>query len=123
MKLASLFVGFKDDFEKRGVFLMKQLSNFSQIEKVLKYIDVTVPLLRKKILFRKKICVGNEMVWGIISANGVGRILIIEGKMNSGKYINLPSNTLLESAFEIRSEDFIFQQDGGVFDSSSIIKQ
>ena len=55
---------------------------------------------------------GSVMIWGCFSANGIGRMEIIEGKMNAAKYIRILSTNLLKSAADTgMGRDFIFQQD------------
>jgi transposase len=60
----------------------------------------------------KKFGGGGVMAWGCISYNGVGKLVVIEGNLDSIKYRRLLSENLHDSA-EIMNldNDFIFQQD------------
>ena len=52
------------------------------------------------------------MIWSVISANGVGRLQIVEGMMNSQKYINILQDHLLPQLNQWYPEgDAIFMQD------------
>lgn len=55
---------------------------------------------------------GGVMVWGCMSAAGVGNLVIIEEIMNKTVYLNILKNNLNQSAekFKIRN-DYYFQQD------------
>lgn len=55
---------------------------------------------------------GSVMVWGCMSANGVGNLHFINGIMNQYIYIDLLKNNLLQSAEKMGlSGNFVFQQD------------
>ena len=55
---------------------------------------------------------GNIMVWGCFAYNGTGQLKIIEGTMNSAKYINILEDCLQSSAQKLElGPDWIFQQD------------
>ena len=56
---------------------------------------------------------GNIMVWGCLGWEGVGRLVEVEGKMNTEQYVDILENNLLPSMKEsgISLEDVIFQQD------------
>ena len=53
------------------------------------------------------------MVWGCMGWEGVGRLAVVEGKMNADQYVSILEDNLLpsleESGFFV--EDVIFQQD------------
>ena len=52
---------------------------------------------------------GNIMILGCISANGVGGIEIIQGRMNAAKYTNILSTHLLKSANDLGLDcNFVF---------------
>lgn len=54
------------------------------------------------------------MVWGCMSAQGVGALHIVEGNMNAEKYRNVMKDHLLPTIPALSTEygEFIFQQDG-----------
>lgn len=53
------------------------------------------------------------MVWGCMSAKGLGTLHFIEGTVNAAKYQDILEHSLLPSAAKLHpSGDFIFQQDG-----------
>lgn len=55
---------------------------------------------------------GSVMVWGCMSANGVGNLHFIEGTMDHRMYIDILKNNLRSSAQKMGlGDDFIFQQD------------
>ena len=55
---------------------------------------------------------GSVMVWGCFSANGVGGMEIIDGKMNAAKYTKILSTHLFKSAADLGyGRDFVFQRD------------
>lgn len=54
---------------------------------------------------------GSIMIWGCFSYEGVGKIQIIEGKMNSLMYTTILNENLFESVKNLKKQDFIFQQD------------
>ena len=51
------------------------------------------------------------MVWGCFSYFDVGKLVFIEGKMNSEYCVNILSNNLPNSARLMDLQDYIFQQD------------
>lgn len=58
---------------------------------------------------------GSIMIWGCMSANGVGEMFICEGRMNSAHYIKILKDALQSSYRKIfghlNSRNIIFQQD------------
>ncbi len=54
---------------------------------------------------------GSLMVWGCISGKGIGKLIFIQGNLNSLGYINLISENLRVSAQEMDLNKYIFQQD------------
>lgn len=55
---------------------------------------------------------GNIMIWGCFSANGVGKISIINGRMNAESYQNILEDNLMPSVEKLKlPSDWIFQQD------------
>ena len=55
---------------------------------------------------------GSIMLWGCFSAEGTGRLVRIEGKMNGAKYGEILDENLLQSAQDLRlGQRFSFQQD------------
>ena len=55
---------------------------------------------------------GSRMIWGCFSAKGVGKISVIDGKMNTEKYKQILQENLISSveSLKLRS-DYIFQSD------------
>ena len=52
------------------------------------------------------------MIWGCFSAKGVGKISVIDGKMNAKKYKQILQKNLMSSVKSLElSSDYIFQQD------------
>lgn len=55
---------------------------------------------------------GSVMVWGCMTASGVGKLEFIDGKMDQYVYKNILRKNLLASARQLNIEtDFVFQQD------------
>jgi transposase len=64
---------------------------------------------------------GIVMFWGCMSANGVGNLVVIDGIMTGGKYVQILQENLFESAKKMGLEsDFIFQQDNDPKHTSKI---
>lgn len=58
-----------------------------------------------------------------MSSSGVGKLVFVEGIMNSLQYINILSNNLYESARILNLENFIFQQDNDPKHTARITKR
>lgn len=55
---------------------------------------------------------GSVMVWGCMSAKGVGNLQVVDGIMDQYKYINILKNNLQSSIIKMElPADYIFQQD------------
>lgn len=54
---------------------------------------------------------GSIMLWGCFSYYGVGNLVVIKGKMNAAKYIDILAKNLFISAEKMNLNSFIFQQD------------
>lgn len=54
---------------------------------------------------------GHVIVWGCMSSHGVGKLVFIEGTMNSQQYTNIIANNIRPSAQLMGLDTFIFQQD------------
>ena len=51
-------------------------------------------------------------MWGCFSAAGMGRLVLIEGKMNAAKYTKILEENLLQSALDLRlGRRFTLQHD------------
>lgn len=87
--------------------------------------EVTVGDVRKKVIRNKdeafhKDCIkrkvkfpGSVMIWGCMSAQGVGRLHFIEDTVNAVKYQNILETSLLPSISILKYQNaYIFQQDG-----------
>lgn len=64
------------------------------------------------------------MVWGCMSAYGVGKLHFIDGIVNAQKYIDILQNQLLPSIETIKSDydEVIFQQDGAPCHTAKKVK-
>ena len=64
------------------------------------------------------------MIWKCFSAKGVGKISVIDGKMNAQKYKQILQENLMPSveSFELPS-DYIFQQDNDPKNTAKSIKK
>lgn len=64
------------------------------------------------------------MVWGCMSAHGVGRLHIVDGIVNANKYIDILENHLLPSISELErnNQEYIFQQDGAPCHTAKVVK-
>lgn len=51
------------------------------------------------------------MVWGCITSEGPGKLQIVEGTINSDRYIETMKNYMLPSVRDLLGDNFIFQQD------------
>ena len=55
---------------------------------------------------------GSIMIWGCFSAKGVGKISVIDSKMNAQKYKQILQENLMSSVESLElASDYIFQQD------------
>lgn len=57
---------------------------------------------------------GSIMIWGCMTAQGVGEVHLCEGRMNGARYIDMLEEVLEPSIvqfYNIDSEDYYFQQD------------
>ena len=55
---------------------------------------------------------GKIHVWGCMARDGVGSLLIVDGRLTASAYIDLISPTLKEDGERLIGSNFIFQQDG-----------
>lgn len=76
--------------------------------------------LKRTVKFPKSL-----MVWGCMSAQGVGQLAFIEGRVNSQKYQEILENYLLPSIEGLKNSEgeFIFQQDGASSHTSKSTKE
>ena len=51
-------------------------------------------------------------VWGCMSRNGVGTLKIVDGRLDSKKYVRLICGSLEQDGRRLAGGNFIFQQDG-----------
>ena len=66
------------------------------------------------------------MMWGCISADGVGELAVCEGRMNAQKYISVLTEHLQPSIFKLFPEDnpnYIFQQDSAPCHTAHVVKK
>jgi DDE superfamily endonuclease/Transposase len=66
---------------------------------------------------------GCLLLWGCISYNGTGRLILIEETLTGGKYVEILQKNLFDSAREMGlNSDFVFQQDNDPKHTSKIAK-
>ena len=77
-----------------------------------------VPLLlarpkeRKKKIFKKRQSGGGSvMTWGAFSSNGIFKLVLVSGNMDSKQYTDMLTEHFLEDFFRIAGNRAIFQQD------------
>lgn len=51
-------------------------------------------------------------MWGCMASAGVGSLKVVDGTLNSAKYIEVISDTLKADGRMLCGEDYVFQQDG-----------
>lgn len=75
--------------------------------------------LKKKVKFPASV-----MIWGSMSARGVGKLHFVDGIMNADKYINVLENNLKPQIEELRLQNIecIFQQDGAACHTAKKVK-
>ena len=66
---------------------------------------------------------GRIMIWGSFSANGVGPLKLIEGKLTGSVYRDILEDVMLPFARGSMPSDFIFQHDNDPKHTSKIVKQ
>lgn len=67
---------------------------------------------------------GSVMVWGCMSAAGIGKLSFIETTMDSKGYLNILQQNLLESARQLGiRNDFIFMHDNDPKHTSRIVRE
>ena len=67
---------------------------------------------------------GSFLVWGCMSAAGVGNLVFIDGNMDLHVYLNILKNNLEESAHKLRlTESFIIQQDNDPKHTAKHVKE
>ena len=54
---------------------------------------------------------GKIQGWGCMSTNVVGSLKVVDGRLDSAKYVRLISNSLKDDGRRLCGEDFLFQQD------------
>jgi hypothetical protein len=75
--------------------------------------------LKRTVKFPKSV-----MIWGCMSARGLGKYQFIEGTVNAVKYQEILQNSLLPSLqFLYPQDDFIFQQDGAACHTAKTTKK
>lgn len=66
---------------------------------------------------------GSIMVWGCFSYYGTGKLVFIDGTMDSIKYVDILSNNLPSSAALMGLSDYTFQQDNDPKHTSKLAKR
>lgn len=75
--------------------------------------------LKRTVKFPKGI-----MIWGCMSALGLGRYEVVEGTINAAKYQEILKNSLIPSARDLYPDmNFIFQQDGAACHTAKTTKK
>ncbi|KAF2899511.1 hypothetical protein ILUMI_06669 [Ignelater luminosus] len=71
--------------------------------------------LKRKVKFPTSV-----MVWGSMSAKGIGKLHFIKGTVDTNKYLQILEESLvpLMEEYLTSGEDFIFQQDGAACHTS-----
>ena len=64
---------------------------------------------------------GSVMVWGCFSSSGVGKLVFINGNMDSKMYLNIIENSIEESAALMNLEKYVFQQDNDPKHTSKVV--
>ncbi|MEZ0498438.1 transposase, partial [Sphingomonas sp. IW22] len=62
------------------------------------------------------------MIWGCMSYHGFGRIHVVDGSMNTHKYIDVLNTCLIPQADQWYNEEWIFQQDNATCHTSKLSK-
>jgi len=64
------------------------------------------------------------MIWGSMSASGVGNLHFVEGIMNADKYINVLQNNLIPQIeqMHLNNIECLFQQDGAACHTAKKVK-
>lgn len=63
------------------------------------------------------------MVWGCISSYGVGKIVMLEGKVNATVYLKLLSEVIIPEGKRLIGDDFILQQDNAPIHTAKIVTE
>ena len=63
------------------------------------------------------------MIWGCMCVNGVGQIVLVNGKMDSRVYLNILKEVALPEGRRLIGDNFVFQQDNATIHTSTIVKQ
>lgn len=62
------------------------------------------------------------MIWGCMSSMGVGKIVILEGRVNAAVYLNLLKDVIIPEAQRLIGSDYILQQDNAPIHCAKIVK-
>lgn len=67
---------------------------------------------------------GSIMIWGCMTASGVGNLVVIEEIMDKYKYLAILKNNLKQSAEKLGiADNFYFQQDNDPKHTAHIVRQ
>ncbi|CAG8656280.1 15443_t:CDS:2, partial [Acaulospora colombiana] len=83
------------------------------------------PLEARNVVGTVKFGGGSTMLWGSMTASGVGRMSEVEGRMDEKQYVEILTQNLLPSLAESgpNDPDFIFQQDNDPKHTSKLAKK
>lgn len=62
------------------------------------------------------------MMWGCISAYGVGKIVLLEGRVCSRVYLNLMKDVIIPEGKRLIGDEFVLQQDNAPIHTAKIVK-
>lgn len=113
IQFAKTYVGNPADFWSNWIFTDESKYNISGADGNQRvWREVNKELDPKNMIGTVKHGGGNIMVWGCMSAHGVGKLHFVEGNMDQYQYIEILKKNLHSSADKMGlSGNFVFQQD------------
>jgi hypothetical protein len=76
----------------------------------------------KQVFSKRPFGGGSVMIWGAFSANGKAELVIMEGRQNAQKYVEVLEKSMLPFAEDNHGQDFIFQQDNAAIHTARATK-
>ncbi|KAG0429426.1 Transposable element Tcb1 transposase [Dictyocoela muelleri] len=121
---AENFVFMSDDEIKNIIFSDESKFNlFYSDGRVSVWREPSTGLKPKNLIPTVKYGGGSVMVWGCFSYHGVGKLVFIDGIMDSASYVNILTNNLNTSARIMGLESYTFQQDNDPKHTSKLAKR